>query len=66
MPSVSPKQHRFMEAVGHNPKFAAKVKISQAIGREFAAADAGTGFGKTQKSPQPRRKTGNKLLDLAD
>lgn len=39
MPSVSAKQHRFMEAVAHDPKFAAKVKVPQAVGQDFAAAD---------------------------
>lgn len=39
MPSKSPKQHRLMEAVAHNPKFAKKVGIPQKVGKEFAAAD---------------------------
>lgn len=39
MPSKSPAQHRLMEAVAHNPKFAAKVGIPQSVGQEFAAAD---------------------------
>lgn len=41
MPSSSPAQHRLMEAVAHNPKFAKKVHIPQTVGKDFAAADAG-------------------------
>ena len=39
MPSKSPKQARMMQAVAHNPEFAAKVGIPQKVGQEFAAAD---------------------------
>lgn len=39
MPSKSPAQHRLMEAVAHNPEFAAKVGIPQKVGKDFAAAD---------------------------
>lgn len=39
MPSVSAKQHRFMEAVAHDPKFAAKVAVPQSVGADFVAAD---------------------------
>lgn len=44
MPSSSPKQARFMAAVAHDPKFAAKVGVGQSIGKEFNQADAGTGI----------------------
>lgn len=44
MPSKSPAQHRLMEAVAHNPKFAKKVDISQKVGKDFAAADVGKKF----------------------
>lgn len=64
MPSTSPKQARFMAAVAHDPKFAKKVGVSQSVGRDFNQADAGTGILR-QTSRQPRRKTGNRLLDLA-
>ena len=46
MPSKSPAQHRLMEAVAHNSKFAAKAKIPQSVGKEFAAADKGKTFRK--------------------
>ena len=44
MPSKSPAQHRLMEAVAHNPKFAKKVGIAQSVGKDFAAADEGKKF----------------------
>lgn len=43
MPSNSPKQHRFMEAVKHNSKFARKVGVPQSVGEDFVAADKRTG-----------------------
>jgi len=43
MPSKSDKQHRLMEAVKHNPKFAKKVGIPQSVGEDFVAADKRTG-----------------------
>jgi hypothetical protein len=46
MPSASAKQHRFMEAVAHNPAFAKKVGISQSVGKDFSAADKGRTFNK--------------------
>jgi len=39
MPSHSKKQHNFMEAVAHSPKFAKKVGVSQSVGKHFEAAD---------------------------
>lgn len=39
MPSVSKKQHNFMEAVAHSPQFAKKVGVPQGVGQEFSAAD---------------------------
>ena len=39
MPSKSPAQHRLMEAVAHDPKFAKKVGIPTKVGKEFAKAD---------------------------
>jgi hypothetical protein len=39
MPSSSPKQKRFMAAVAHNPQFAKKVQVPQAVGKEFNKAD---------------------------
>lgn len=39
MPSKSAKQHRLMEAVKHNSRFARKVGIPQSVGEDFVAAD---------------------------
>ena len=39
MPSVSPKQKKFMQAVANNPKFAKKVKVPVKVGKEFVKAD---------------------------
>ncbi|MEI6481832.1 MAG: hypothetical protein WCO62_00335 [Betaproteobacteria bacterium] len=39
MPSVSKKQHNFMEAVAHNPGFAKKAGIPQKVGKHFHEAD---------------------------
>ena len=44
MPSTSAKQHRFMEAVAHNPAFAKKAGIPQSVGQDFAKADKGKTF----------------------
>jgi uncharacterized protein involved in exopolysaccharide biosynthesis len=39
MPSVSPKQKRFMAAAAHNAKFAKEAGISQSVAKEFNRAD---------------------------
>ena len=46
MPSVSKKQHNFMEAVAHNPAFAKKAGVPQSVGKEFSNADKGRKFSK--------------------
>jgi len=62
MPSSSSKQHRFMEAVAHNPAFAKKVGISQSVGKDFSAADKGRKFEKggatmmSKKVPEAMRR----------
>lgn len=40
MPSTSAKQHNFMEAIAHNPKFAKKAGVPQKVGKDFSRADA--------------------------
>lgn len=47
MPSVSKKQHNFMQAVAHSPEFAKKAGVPQSVGKEFAAADEGKTFRKS-------------------
>ena len=44
MPSTSGKQHRFMEAIAHNPAFAKKVGVPQSVGQDFSNADKGKKF----------------------
>jgi len=39
MPSDSQKQHNFMEAAAHDPKFAKKHHIDQRTAEEFVHAD---------------------------
>jgi len=46
VPSVSKKQHNFMEAVAHSPAFAKKAGVPQSVGKEFAKADKGRTFAK--------------------
>lgn len=46
MPSTSKKQHKFMEAVAHNPEFAKEADVPQSVGKEFAAADDKAGITK--------------------
>jgi hypothetical protein len=43
MPSTSKKQHNFMEAVDHSPKFAKEAGVPQSVGKEFAKADKRAG-----------------------
>jgi hypothetical protein len=44
MPSVSKKQHNFMEAIAHSKEFAKKVGVPQSVGKDFATADKGKKF----------------------
>ena len=46
MPSTSAKQHKFMEAVAHNPAFAKKAGVPQSVGQDFSNADKGRKFSK--------------------
>jgi hypothetical protein len=46
MPSKSKAQHKLMEAVAHNAKFAKKVGIPQSVGKDFSEADKGKKFKK--------------------
>ena len=54
MPSTSKKQHDFMEAIAHSPKFAKQAGVPQKVGKDFATADAAPGA----KFP-PKAKPGN-------
>jgi hypothetical protein len=46
MPSVSKKQHNFMEMIANSPKMAKKAGVPQSVGKDFAAADKGKTFKK--------------------
>jgi hypothetical protein len=39
MPSKSNKQHRLMQAVAHNQKFAKEAGVPQKVGKDFVEAD---------------------------
>lgn len=57
MPSVSRKQHNFMEMVAHNPAAAKRVGVPQSVGQDFALADIGRKISKLpNKKPQPKKK----------
>ena len=49
MPSVSKKQHNFMEAAAHNPKFAKQAGIKVSVAQEFVNADKVAGRYKSKK-----------------
>jgi hypothetical protein len=59
MPSTSKKQHNFMEAVAHSPKFAKKAGVPQSVGKDFAEADKGKTFRKGG-STNPKMQSINK------
>jgi len=46
VPSVSKKQHNFMEAIAHSPSFAKKAGVPQSVGQDFSNADKGRKFSK--------------------
>ena len=80
MPSSSAKQHRFMEAVAHNPAFAKKAGVPQNVGQDFSKADKGktfkqggntmaskmNPFAKFEKSGKDMEKKGTKEGSKAD
>jgi hypothetical protein len=39
MPSKTPKQAKFMQAVAHSPKFARQSGVPQTVGKDFVEAD---------------------------
>ena len=47
MPSTSPKQHHFMEAIAHDSKFARRAGVPQKVGRDFARADGDMSLGRS-------------------
>lgn len=65
MPSVSPKQHRFMEMVAHNPGAAKRVGVPQKVGQDFADADAAKG-NKMRRALKPLGQQPNRMADEED
>ena len=59
MPSVSKKQHAFMEMVAHDPAAAKRVGVPQSVGKDFAEADKGRGIKKLPE--RTANKTGNRM-----
>lgn len=49
MPSTSRAQRRFMAAAAHNPEFAKKAGIPQAVAKEFNAADKAVNIRKKKR-----------------
>jgi hypothetical protein len=54
MPSVSKKQHAFMEMVAHDPAAAKRVGVPQSVGEDFAAADKGKEIKELPQHVRPR------------
>lgn len=51
MPTVSKKEHNFMEMVDHDPAAAKRVGVSQSVGKEFVEADKAQGKAKQKRKP---------------
>jgi hypothetical protein len=66
MPSVSKKQHNFMEMIANSPKMAKKVGVPQSVGKDFAAADKGKKFkGGGMAKKEMHEEKGEMKKDLA-
>ena len=59
MPSVSSRQHRFMEMVAHDPAAAKRVGVPQSVGEEFSQADKGRKFSTKAVSNALRKRKPN-------
>jgi hypothetical protein len=57
MPSSTPKQAAFMQAVAKNPKFAKKAGVPQSVGAEFVKADKRKGVKTRAAQQKVNRKT---------
>lgn len=55
MPSVSPKQHRFMEWIDHTPGAARKAGVPKDVAHEYVQADKGKRIGKLARHVRKRR-----------
>ena len=61
MPSSSAKQHKFMEAVAHNPSFAKKAGVPQSVGKEFSNADKGKTFSRGGDMKESKAMVGKEM-----
>lgn len=61
MPTVSKRQHNFMEMVAHDPAAAKRVGVPQAVGKEFVAADKAQGKAKQRRKPLYSHPTSKKM-----
>jgi hypothetical protein len=61
MPSVSKKQHNFMEAVAHSPAFAKKAGVPQSVGKDFSAADKGRKFKSGGEMAESKKMVGKEV-----
>lgn len=61
MPSHSAKQHRFMEAVAHNPSFAKKAGVPQSVGKDFSNADKGKTFSRGGDMKESKAMVGKEM-----
>ena len=61
MPSKSKKQHKFMEAVAHNPAFAKKAGVPQSVGKEFSNADKGKTFSRGGDMKESKAMVGKEM-----
>ena len=65
MPSSSKKQHKFMEAVAHNPAFAKKAGVPQSVGKDVSMADKGRKFSKGGDMKHEDVKMDKKMMQKA-
>ena len=65
MPSVSKKQHNFMEAIAHSPSFAKKAGVPVSVGKDFAKADTGRKFSKGGDMKHEDVKMDKKMMQKA-
>ena len=61
MPSHSAKQHKFMEAVAHNPSFAKKAGVPQSVGKDFSNADKGKTFSRGGDMKESKAMVGKEM-----
>jgi hypothetical protein len=61
VPSHSAKQHKFMEAVAHNPSFAKKAGVPQSVGKDFSNADKGKTFSRGGDMKESKAMVGKEM-----